>query len=293
MNMAHSGGELEAPMNTMHAFKRAVALGADMIELDVQSTADNHLVVIHNATVDQTTNGSGQVRAMTIDQVRALDAAYHFVPGESAVPGLPPESYPLRGVRTGDKPPPAGYVADDFAIPTLAEVLQHFSDVPINIEIKGASDDDTESFRHNARLLAALLNQTGRTDIIVTSFQDAAVSTFHQLAPQIGLAPGVDGVAWYYFFGIRPIEGIVALQIPVRQFGVRIATRSFIEYAHADGYAVHVWFSGTAPDDEATYNQVIDACADGLMPARPTLLERILDERGIVRPGQPGVDPCG
>jgi glycerophosphoryl diester phosphodiesterase len=56
---------------------------------------------------------------------------------------------------------------------------------------------------------------------------------------------------------------------------------------------VHIWFSGSAPDDETTYNLMIDRCADGLMPAYPTLLERILDERGIVRPGQPGIDPCG
>jgi glycerophosphoryl diester phosphodiesterase len=96
----------------------------------------------------------------------------------------------------------------------------------------------------------------------------------------------------YFLGGARPIEGTVALQVPVEYSGIPVVTREFVARAHADGYAVHVWFSGTAPDDGATYNAMIDACVDGLMPARPTLLERILDRRGIERPGVPGVDPC-
>jgi glycerophosphoryl diester phosphodiesterase len=77
LNMAHAGGENEAPANTMYAFKRAVRLGADMIELDVESTADDRLVVIHNSSVDATTNGTGLVKDMTFRQVHALDAAYN------------------------------------------------------------------------------------------------------------------------------------------------------------------------------------------------------------------------
>jgi glycerophosphoryl diester phosphodiesterase len=293
LNIAHAGGENEAPMNTMFAFKRAVALGADMIELDVQSTVDDQLVVIHNASVDQTTNGAGLVRDMTFGQARALDAAYNFVPGRSAVPGLPPESYPLRGVRTHDQPPPEGYKAADFAIPSLREVLRTFPDVPINIEIKGTSDTDVASFLHNTALLAKLLKKTDRTDIIVTSFNDRAVALFHQLAPRIPIAPGSGELIAYFLAGVRPIDGTVALQIPVQFSGIPVATPEFIARAHADGYAVHVWFSGSAPEDEAAYNALINACADGVMAAWPTLLEQILDERHIARPGTPGVEVCG
>ncbi len=292
LNIAHAGGEREAPYNTMYAFERAADLGADALELDIHATKDDQLVVIHDATVDATTNGSGRVRDLTYDQVHALDAAYNFVPGQSAVPGLPPESYPLRGVRTHDKKPPAGFKAKDFAIPRLKDVLKEFPDVPINIEIKGTSDTDTESFLHNARLLAKQLNRTDRTDIIVTSFNDAAIATFHELAPHVPLAPGLNGLTQYFLSGVRPIDGTVALQIPVQFSGIPLATPEFIARAHADGYAVHVWFSGSAPEDEATYNGLIDACADGLMVALPTLLEEILDQRGIARPGTPGIDPC-
>jgi glycerophosphoryl diester phosphodiesterase len=293
LHMAHAGGENEAPANTMYAYKRAVALGADMIELDVHSTADDTLVVIHDATVDANTNGTGRVRDLPLGRLRQLDAAYNFVPGRHTVPGLPPESYPLRGVRTHDRPPPAGYRATDFAIPTLREVLVAFPHVPINIEIKGTSDADTESFLHNARLLATLLNEAGRTDIIVTSFNDVALAAFHELAPQIPLAPGLNGLIGYFLSGVPPIEGTVAVQVPVQFAGIPVATPEFIARAHADGFAVHVWFSGTAPEDEATYNALIDACADGLMVAWPARLEQLLDQRGIGRPGTPGDDPCG
>lgn len=278
-------------MNTMYAFKRAEKIGADMLELDVQSTRDGHLVVIHNSTVDDSTNGTGRVIDMALGQVKRLDAAYWFVPGRSTVHGLPESAYPLRGARFG-KVKVAGYKPKDFRVPTLHEVFKEFPDTPINIEIKGTSDNDLDSFLRTGRLLARFLNKSGRTDVIVASFKDQALRDFHERAPQIGLSPGMDSLAAYFLAGVRPMEGTVALQVPVTFLGIPVATRTFVERAHADGYAVHVWFSGSAPDDAATYNAMIDTCADGLMPSRPTLLESILDERGIERPGEPGVDPC-
>ena len=72
--IAHRGGAATAPENTMAAFRKAVAQKADAIELDVQMTKDGVPVVIHDETVDRTTNGSGAVRDMTLEMIRALDA---------------------------------------------------------------------------------------------------------------------------------------------------------------------------------------------------------------------------
>ncbi len=130
LNMAHSGGEREAPTNTMYAFKRAVALGADMIELDVQSTRDKQLVVLHDARVDETTDGRGKVEAMTLRQVRRLDAAHWFVPRRGTTHDAAARKYRFRGVRTGDRPAPDGYKRTDFAVPTLTQVLRRFPGVP-------------------------------------------------------------------------------------------------------------------------------------------------------------------
>lgn len=291
LNMAHSGGETEAPTNTLYAFKRAVALGSDMIELDVQSTKDKKVVVLHNSTLDETTNGKGKVVKQSWRQVKQYDAAYWFAPGQGTTHDEKAAAYKLRGLRDGERRL-KGYRAEDFRVPLLTEVLEAFPKVPINIEIKGTSDDDAASFIRTGRLLAKILNTSGRTDVIVTSFDDAALSDFHALAPQIGLAPGQKALTAYFLGGARPMEGTVALQVPVTFSGIQVMSREFVDRAHADGYAVHVWFSGSAPDNATTYNAMLDACADGLMPARPTLFERILDKRNIERPGQPGVHPC-
>lgn len=291
LNMAHSGGETEAPTNTMYAFKRAVKLGSDMIELDVQSTKDKKLVVLHNSTLDETTNGSGKVVTQKWRAVKKLDAAYWFVPNKGTTDKAKPSAYKLRGARDGDRRI-KGYKPDDFRIPLLSEVFAKFPTVPINIEIKGTSDEDAASFLRTGRLLAAMLNDVGRTDVIVTSFNDAALADFHAKAPQIGLAPGREALTAYFLAGTLPPAGTVALQVPVTFGGIQVMSKEFVAKAHADGYAVHVWFSGSAPDNATTYNAMIDMCADGLMPAKPTLFERILDDRDIERPGEPGVHPC-
>lgn len=292
MNMPHSGGEDEAPTNTMYAFERALRKGGDMIELDVQSTRDDRLVVLHNATVDASTNGTGRVEELTWREVRRLDAAHWFIRGRShSDHDARRSAYELRGARYGDVRV-RGHQPRDFGIPLLRHVFRAFPDTPVNIEIKGTADSDVESFLHNAELLARFLNRRDRTDVIVASFQDAALAHFHELAPQIPLSAGTAAMVAYFSGGVPLPEGTVALQAPVRYQGVPVISREFVERAHADGYAVHAWFSGTAPDDRRTYNAVIDACVDGLMPSRPAMLERMLQRRDIERPGEPSTGRC-
>lgn len=72
--IAHRGDSAHAPENTLAAFQAAIDAGADWLEMDVQMSADGHLVVIHDTTVDRTTNGSGQVADLTLAQLQALDA---------------------------------------------------------------------------------------------------------------------------------------------------------------------------------------------------------------------------
>ena len=272
MNIAHQGGEDEAPSNTMYAYKRALALGADMLEVDFHSTADGRLVVLHDARVDRTTNGTGFVYDMTLAQVQALDAAHDF------------GDHSLRGVRTGAKPPPPGFAADDFRIPTLDEVLAAYPQVPINIEIKGAADADTASFLRNAELLAALLKRIGRSDgVIVASFSDLALSRFHELAPDVGLAPGIAGIAAFTATGLLTQPGTVALQVPITFEGVQVTNAATVQQAHERGYAVHVWLSNDR-EDRATYERLLSWNVDGIMAAAPAALEELLCERRLPRP---------
>ncbi len=294
MNMAHQGGEAEFPSNTMYSFRKALALGADMLELDVSATKDDQLVVMHDWQVDRTTNGTGYLTDLTLAQVRQLDAAYNFVPGRNAVAGLPAKRYPFRGIRTGARKPPKGFTRNDFRVPTLAEVLHAFPHTPINIEIKGR-DDAEAAFLHNADLLATMLKHTKRRDLIVVSFNQDAVDRFHAQVPQVDVAPGVNGIAGFLLGGTSPGDGVVALQIPITyQFGgqsLTVTTPDSVLRSHRAGYAVHVWLSNDE-ENARVYNRLLSMCVDGIMAAKPKLLERRLRAGNVVRPDGDGVDPC-
>jgi glycerophosphoryl diester phosphodiesterase len=281
LNIAHQGGENEAPSNTMYAYERALQLGADMLEVDIHTSADGGLVVLHDATVDRTTNGSGRVYDMTLKQIQSLDAAHNLVPGEGTVTGRPASEYVFRGIRTGEREPPPGFRPRDFRIPTLGEVMRTYPTVPINIEIKGAADADVASFQRNAEVLAGFLNELGRTNgVIVASFNDAALDRFHQLAPQIDLAPAVAGVGAYKFADVPPPEGTAAFQVPTEFNGVPVTDQEFVERAHGDGYAVHVW----TINDPAEMRTLLDWNVDGIMTAEPIRLERVLCRADVERP---------
>lgn len=148
--IAHRGAMLEAPENTLAAFRRAIELGADLIELDVHQTADGHVVVIHDETVDRTTDGSGIVLAMSLQELRCLDA----------------------GSWTG--PQFAGE-----RVPTLLEVLELTrGQVGLVIEIKAGST------RHPGieAAIVQLLQATGRVDdVVLISADDEAIKEVRRL----------------------------------------------------------------------------------------------------------------
>ncbi|HEV8228512.1 MAG TPA: glycerophosphodiester phosphodiesterase family protein, partial [Candidatus Limnocylindria bacterium] len=88
--VAHRGLSAEAPENTMTAFRRALEVGCDLVEFDCHLTADDVVVVIHDDTLDRTTNGSGYVRDRTVQEITALDAGSWFAPefADEQVPTL-------------------------------------------------------------------------------------------------------------------------------------------------------------------------------------------------------------
>ena len=270
LNIAHQGGQDEFPSNTLFAFKRAMAAGADMLELDIGVTKDGQIIVMHDTTVDRVTNGKGIVSTKTLRQIRALDGSYDFKKGGR---------YPYRGIATGRKKPPRGFGRTDFRVPTLAEVMKAFPDTPINIEIKGRTPEEAvEEYVTNAEVLAAFLESSPRRDLVVVSFKQAAVDRFHELAPAIGVSPGVEGLAGWAFNGVSPGEGVQTFNPPMTYtFGETVIdTTDYIERAHREGYAWHSWFSGDDVDGPSGWAKLISLCADGIMTSRPVRLEAFL-----------------
>lgn len=291
LNITHQGGEDEAPSGTMYALERSMRLGADMLEVDVHTTADGHVVVMHDSRVDRTTEGTGPISEMTLAQVRALDAAYDFVPGVGTTTDAEPREYAFRGVRTGEKDVPAGYRRAEFRVPTLEEVMRRYPEVPINIEIKGNADTDFGSFYRNADHLAATLRGIGRTEgIVVASFNDLALERFHQQLPEIDLAPALVETAAYKAAPITLLPGRVALQVPITFEGIQVTDQAFVDNAHSSGYAVHVWLSND-PENDETYRTLLGWNVDGIMAAQPAALERRLCASDVPRPPRPGSWP--
>lgn len=277
LNIAHQGGEVEAPSNTLYALKTAQAKGADVLEIDVHATADRELVVIHDTTVDRTTNGSGRVDAMTLDEMKALDAAHWFVQDCGTCHGKPEADYTLRGYANGERKLNGqlkDFVPNDFAVPTLREVLETFPDELINIEIKRTAPDTVPYEQELAEMLA----EFDRTeDTIVVSFSDAAVETFKVHAPDVHTATATGETAAFWASAQGPLPGAPnpryqALQVPMTQNGIPIVTPKFVEKAHANGLAVHVW----TINDRPLMEQLIALGVDGIMTDRPELLEEIL-----------------
>jgi glycerophosphoryl diester phosphodiesterase len=245
--------------------ERAVAGGADAIELDVHATADGHIVVCHDPTVDATTNGKGRIDAMTLDELRALDNAYWWVPGSITAPGHPDGDYPLRGRAPGDA---------SLRIATLEEVLDAFPGVILNLDIKARQPPYEEAV---ARCLRA---HGRRDDVIVASFNDASTSAFRAVAPEYATSAGTLGVAdfWRAAHAGEPTADVpyVALQVPVATAGVTVCDDVLVEAAHRAGLAVHVW----TIDDADEMSRLVGMGVDGIITDVPSVAVKVLEGAG-------------
>ena len=292
LDIAHQGGEDEFPSNTMYAFKRALQVGADMLELDVGVTKDGQVVVMHDTTVDRTTSGHGTVASFTLEQLRRLDAAYWFSGGDNAYSHTRPRrAYYLRGVATGKRRPPKGFTKADFRVPTLREVLRAFPHTPINVEIKGRTKaEELQEYLTNADALARTLKATKRRDVIVVSFKQEAVDRFHQLVPELPVAPGIGGAANWLLNGGSPGPGVVAFQLPityeVNNQTLQITTKDNVARAHREGYAWHTWLSDDG-ESPAIWTTLIEDGVDGVMTAKPKAFAQLLRKRAHRLHGKP------
>ena len=156
--VAHRGAPAVAPENTMESYRLAVEMGADAVELDVHLTADGKLAVIHDETVERTTDLTGSIASMTMKQLRTADAGYRFE--------APDGSFPFRG--TGLK------------VPTLAEVLKWLpSGTGLVVEIKARAA--------TAPTIAALRGSRVRAEgaVSLISFDERAIDEARGLDPEI------------------------------------------------------------------------------------------------------------
>jgi glycerophosphoryl diester phosphodiesterase len=212
--IAHRGASGLAPENTLPAFELAVRQGADALELDVRLTRDGAAVVIHDATLERTTDRAGLVRAHTLADLRMADAGARFTTDRG-------RTFPFRG--TGVR------------IPTLAEVLWAFPKVPVLVEVKEPEVQDA--------VRRVLLQEDAADRCVPASEHGPALQAFREPPFACGACAGdIAQLYWAVMFRRRlPETGYRLLSVPQRHRGLPIPTSRFVSAARSLGCPVHVW----------------------------------------------------
>jgi glycerophosphoryl diester phosphodiesterase len=234
----------------MLAFERARDLGVDVIEMDVHSTADGVLVVIHDATVDRTSNGAGHVNDLTLAEVKMLDAGFRWS-------GDGMKTFPWRG--------------KGLTVPTLDEVFTRFPEMRFNIEPK----QERPSL---AKPLCRMIRDKGMVNkVTVGSFRQTVLDEFRGECPEVATSASPaevsEFVGWYKTkrdAAYRPV--MQALQVPEYVAGAQLLNKNFVEAAHLRKLQVHAW---TVNETEAM-RRLIGIGIDGIMTDYPDRLIGLL-----------------
>jgi len=247
--LAHRGGAALAPENTASAFDNGVACGVDGLECDVHLSRDGVPVVIHDSTVDRTTNGTGAVLDLTAAELAALDAGYRFA-------------------RDGEFP----FRDQGIGVPTLGDVFDRYPHVSLLVELKSA----------NPRLASLVVEQIRAVDgigrITVGSFHQGALDAVRACDPRIRTGADIDEIkselaAAVCGSGVRtpPFQ---SFQVPELYAGMRVVTREFITRAHDVGVSVIVW----TVDREQDILRLLEWGVDGLITDRPDIAVPVVRE---------------
>ena len=240
---AHRGGAKLAPENTMPAINNGMALGADGLEIDVQLSADGIPVVIHDQTLDRTTDRSGPVSSLTAAELEGVDAGYHFqLDGEF--------THRHQGV----------------GIPLLEDVLAAHRHARVIIEMKGGQP----------ALARAVGTAIRKADAVwrtcVGSFYQGSIDAIRAEFPEVITSASQEEARWtlhrswvrWPWTKDRPY---FAFQVPERAGRMRVVSRAFLRHVHREGHAVQVWVVNQREDVQ----RLLDWGVDGIISDRPDI----------------------
>jgi len=240
LNLAHRGARKQAPENTLPAFRLAAELGADGIELDAQLSQDGTVVVIHDFSLDKTTDGSGRVRDFSLAALKQFDAGSHFSPEFAGTP-----------------------------IPTLEEVFAALGPVLlINVELKSAAVQDNGL---EAEVIRLIENFNLQDRVILSSFNPFALNRAYRINPKIKRgflwAPDLPWFMRWKLFRTLAHEDMFHPEW-------RTVTATTVKRAHAKNRPVNLWTTN-APED---MRRMISLGVDAIMTDYPDRLQQVLRE---------------
>jgi glycerophosphoryl diester phosphodiesterase len=242
LNFGHRGASYDAPENTLSAFRLARDTGADGVELDVALSRDGVAVILHDATVDRTTDGTGAVADLTLAELKALDAGAWFAPQ-------------FAGER----------------IPTLAEVFQAVGpDMVVNVELKAMGIEPVA-------LVATVVDCIDQHDmadrVLISCFNPLALRATRQARPDVRLAllygpslPQAELARWVD--DLRPLAALHPEH--------RLVTAKHVAWAREHGCQINTW----TVDEPEEMRRLIGLGVDGIITDRPDVLRAVIQEEG-------------
>ena len=246
---AHRGGCALGPENTIAAFDRGMAAGADGLELDVHLSADGVVVVHHDETLERTTDGAGPLARLTAAELARVDAGCKY--------------------RGGDG---AGFGGQAIGIPTLGAVLARYPDTPIIVEMK------VDSAAMGAAV-AAEVRRAGAVDrVCAAGFGGRAVRAARAALPEMASSAcsAEVRVALYRSWVRWPVRRAAygGYQVPETAGSHRVVSPTFVKDAHSAGLKVQVW----TVDDERDMQRLLTWGVDALISNRPDVAVRVRDQ---------------
>ena len=248
---AHQGGENIRPSNTMEAFRHAVELGADVLDTDMHLTKDGVLILMHDQTVDRTTDGTGAIRDLTLAEIKRLDAGYDFSTDDG-------QTFPYRD--------------QGLTVPTLEELFQTYPDKRFGIEIKQTEPVET------AKRFCALIRQYQMQDsVLVSSFRQQNMDEFRKQCPEVATSATEEEVRPFFFASLLGMTraftpNFNSLQVPEEAAGFQILTPQFVAAARERGLPVQPW----TINEEADLKRILALGVDGINTDNPDRLLELL-----------------
>ena len=253
----HGGGDGMFPEDTLYAYEHSMAMGGDVVDLDVQLTMDGIPLAFHDDTLERTTNGHGPVETKTYAELSRLDAGYNFTTDGT--------THPFRGRR--------------LLIPTIKSVLNAFPHKLVTLDLKDLRVAAVAP-------LCTLLESLHRTNDVYIGVDTAEqVNQFRQLCPEVATS-GTDAERQAQRAARAAGDTsfvshqLVAQPEYIGPDGTRRITPAYLAFAHRSNTAVLTW----VVDDAADMTNLIDLGIDGIYTRRPDVLVALLKKTGILTP---------
>lgn len=251
----HGGGDGLFPENTLLAYRETMAMGADVVDVDLRISADGVVIAFHDPTVDRITGTTGNVRQMTYAQLAALDAGWGFT--SSGTGGNPAGSHPYRG--------------RGVQIPTFESILDEFPTTLLSLDLKDESLDMVQPVCDELRSHGRL------DDVFVGSNSDPQILEFRRRCPDVRTSAIMNDV--YAARDARAsgdtnfVPAVTVDQPPFRIEGRRLVDADSLAWSHQHGIAILTW----VVNDEADMQFLIDIGVDGIYTSFPDRLLELLD----------------